>query len=164
MYTVCVKATRHHSGPIIYPELDNSIGTNINGPSLIRVPDWVPSPLGKLYLYFSHHKGKSIRLAYANQVEGPWTIHTPGALSVTDSLFPDIDPPEPPPHERPIWADTLPGGYLYAHIASPDVHIDEQQQQIWMYYHGLLENGDQQTRVAHSVSYTHPTLPTILLV
>ena len=150
MYTVCVKATRHNSGPIIYPGLHKSIGTNINGPSLIRVPDWVASPLGKLYLYFAHHKGKSIRLAYADQVEGPWTIHTPGALSVTDSLFPDVDPPEPPLHERPIWANTLPGGYLYAHIASPDVHIDESEQKIWMYYHGLLENGDQQTRVAHS--------------
>ena len=36
----------------------NSSYTNINGPSLIQVPDWLPNPLGKYYLYFAHHKGE----------------------------------------------------------------------------------------------------------
>ena len=45
-------------GPIIYPELDASIDTNINGPSLIRVPDWLPDRLGTYYLYFGHHQGE----------------------------------------------------------------------------------------------------------
>ena len=45
-----IKVTRLLEGPIIYPELDASIGTNINGPSLIRVPDWVPRPLGRIGL------------------------------------------------------------------------------------------------------------------
>ena len=31
--------------------------TNINGPSLIKVPHWMENPLGKYYLYFAHHKG-----------------------------------------------------------------------------------------------------------
>ena len=48
--------------PLIVPEMSASIGTNINGPSLIRVPDWVENPLGRYYLYFAHHKGKFIRL------------------------------------------------------------------------------------------------------
>ena len=69
-------------GPIIYPELDASIGTNINGPSLIRVPDWLPDRLGTYYLYFGHHQGKYIRLAYADRLEGPWTIYKPGTLQL----------------------------------------------------------------------------------
>ena len=36
-------------------------GNNINGASLIKVPDWIENPLGKYYLYFSHHNGKYIR-------------------------------------------------------------------------------------------------------
>ena len=41
---------------IIQPNmLPNKDGDNINGPSLIKVPDWVENPLGKYYLYFSHH-------------------------------------------------------------------------------------------------------------
>ena len=73
--------------PIIFPELDSSIGTNIQGPSAIRVPDWVENPLGNYYLYFADHKGSYIRLAYANQVEGPWRIHKPGALRIKESFF-----------------------------------------------------------------------------
>ena len=74
--------------PIISQQMSPSLGNNINGPSLIRVPDWVPNPLGRYYLYFAHHKGRSIRLAYADQVTGPWTIWEAGALSLEDSLFP----------------------------------------------------------------------------
>jgi hypothetical protein len=88
-----------------------TVGKNINGPSLIRVPDWVEAPLGRYYLYFAHHQGKSIRLAYADQPEGPWTIHTPGTLQLEQTPF-------------------------QHHIASPDLHIDEQNQQLIMYYHG----------------------------
>ena len=36
------------------PELDREHGfSNINGPSLVRVPEWVENPLGKYYLYFA---------------------------------------------------------------------------------------------------------------
>ena len=51
--------------PIITPDLHPSIGVNIQGPSLIRVPDWIERPLGTYYLYFADHKGRYIRLAYA---------------------------------------------------------------------------------------------------
>ena len=67
-------ALRFPTNPIITPALDESIGANINGPSLLRVPDWLPSPLGRYYLYFSHHQGASIRLAYADALTGPWTV------------------------------------------------------------------------------------------
>ncbi len=58
------RVRRFKENPIIHARLDNEIGTNINGPSLIRVPDWVDKPLGRYYLYFAHHQGTSIRMAY----------------------------------------------------------------------------------------------------
>ena len=57
------RAERLASNPLITPQTDASIGANINGPSLIRVPDWVAHPLGRYYLYFADHNGKYIRLA-----------------------------------------------------------------------------------------------------
>ena len=50
-----VKVTRVLDKPIIGPDIHPSIGVNIQGPSLIRVPDWVENPLGKYYLYFADH-------------------------------------------------------------------------------------------------------------
>jgi hypothetical protein len=61
-----------------------------------------------------------------------------------------VDPPEPPEAERPAWVRKMKGGYLYAHIASPDVHVDRGRRRILMYFHGLLSNDDQQTRLAVS--------------
>ena len=58
-----MKVERFAETPILTPELDETIGTNINGSFLIRVPDWIPDPLGKYYLYSSHHIGPDIRLA-----------------------------------------------------------------------------------------------------
>jgi len=78
---------RFHTNPIIRPHMDDRMGGNVNGPSLIRVPDWVADPLGKYYLYFGHHQGKYIRLAYADELAGPWTVHRPGALELADSHF-----------------------------------------------------------------------------
>jgi hypothetical protein len=45
-------------------------GASLNGPSLIRMPAWVENPLGRYYLYFAHHAGKYIRMAYADRLEG----------------------------------------------------------------------------------------------
>ncbi|MGB3507805.1 MAG: hypothetical protein WBA93_00880 [Microcoleaceae cyanobacterium] len=39
-----IQAVRFPNNPILYPEmpgLKGEIGSNINGPSLIRVPDWI---------------------------------------------------------------------------------------------------------------------------
>ena len=113
---------RFPSNPLIHPGLDASIGTNINGPSLIRVPDWLPNRLGSYYLYFSHHKGKFIRLAYADQLEGPWRIHAPGTLQLNQTI-------------------------CFDHVASPDVHIDDQQRQIRMYFHGPVAGSSAGHRV-----------------
>ena len=44
---------------------------NINGPSLVRMPDWAAGRRGAYHLYFAHHKGKSIRLAHADELARP---------------------------------------------------------------------------------------------
>ncbi len=128
-------------GPIIVPNMDARMGSNIQGPSLIRVPDWVDRPLGKYYLYFADHRGTYIRLAYADEITGPWQMHEPGSLKLEDSFFPTTCPP----------CSLAPGttGALYAHIASPDVHVDNERQQIVMYIHGRGA-GRQFTRLALS--------------
>jgi hypothetical protein len=61
---------------------------NINWPSLLRVPDWIDDPHGKYYLYFSHHKGDHMRLAYADDVRGPWHVYEPGVMPLASSGFP----------------------------------------------------------------------------
>jgi hypothetical protein len=120
------KVRRLPGNPIITPASDPSLGANINGPSLIRVPEWVEKPLGAYYLYFADHNGKYIRLAYADRLEGRWKIHVPGTLQLAGSFFNN-------------------------HIASPEVVIDDERRQIRLYYHGLTkgERG-QHTRVALS--------------
>ena len=112
--------------------LPGNDGNNINGPSLIRVPTWLTNRLGNYYLYFAHHGGKYIRLAYADQLEGPWTIHTPGTLSLEEA----------------------PG--CMGHIASPDVHVDEERREIRMYFHGPAKAAPgQKTFVAVSPDGLH---------
>lgn len=116
-----MEVIRLKSNPIIKPSmkgLEKELGENINGPSIIRVPNWMPNPLGKYYLYFSHHKGKYIRMAYANNLAGPWKIYSKGTLHLSQTPCED-------------------------HIASPDVHIDEENKEIKMYYHGkFISNKD----------------------
>ena len=133
--------TRLGDGPLITPEMDARMGSNIQGPSLIKVPDWIENPLGNYYLYFADHRGTYIRMAYADKVTGPWTVYSPGSLTLEDSLFPTTCPPcsSAPRSNAP----------LYAHIASPDVHVREDLQQIVMYIHGR-DVGRQFTRAAVS--------------
>ena len=60
-------------------------GANINGPSIIRIPEWIPSenradPSAQYYLYFAHHKGNYIRMAWSHDVEGPWNLYKTGSM------------------------------------------------------------------------------------
>lgn len=121
-----IKVQRLPQNPIISYESSTTLGTKINGPSLIKVPDWIENPLGKYYLYFAHHDGKFIRLAYANSIQGPWTAHEPGTLRVENSPA------------------------FIGHIASPDIHIDHESKEIRMYFHGSRENQNQKTAIAVS--------------
>ena len=123
--------------PIIYPSmpgLEGALGENINGPSLVRVPEWVDGALGRYYLYFAHHSGDYIRMAYADKLAGPWTVYASGVLHMDDA----------------------PGR---AHIASPDVHIISDRSLFRMYFHQPAPTSyahlGQVSYVAHSADGLH---------
>ncbi len=138
-----IRIERLGDGPIIRPDMDERMGSNIAGPSLIRVPDWIANPLGRYYLYFADHRGLYIRLAYANALTGPWTMHEPGTLQIEQSHFPTSCPP--------CGNGT---GNPYPHVASPDVHVIADRREIVMYVHGR-DVGPQVTRVAVSTDGVH---------
>ena len=121
-----ITVKRHAANPLITESSSKTLGSNINGPSVIRVPSWIKRPYGKYYMYFAHHQGKFIRLAYSEALGGPWTVYVPGTLSLMQATA------------------------FCNHIASPDVHVDEERRQIRMYFHGVTKRG-QHTGIATSV-------------
>ena len=129
----------------MHPGLCNSLGDNINGPSVVVRPDWAPGP-GHLMMYFAHHKGQHIRLACADRPEGPWHVHAPGVLPLGDTPLAQTRPQVP----QPAWAVARDTDGLYPHLASPDVWIDEQTRQFRMLFHGLAEDGEQVSYLASS--------------
>lgn len=154
-------------GKIISSGETEMLGGSIHFPSVIRVPNWVNNPLGKYYLYFSHHFGEYIRLAYSDSLTGPWSIHRPGALHLTETQFSDrtITGKSRNDHSTALLgqiSNTIFRYYRFVarrlnrsvslpHISSPDVHIDTQNETIRLYYHGLeATSTDQFTRVAVS--------------
>jgi hypothetical protein len=139
--TAALEVVRFGDGPIIdsrTPGWGGTASDNINGPCLVRVPAWVRNPLGRWYLYFAHHRGDRIRLAYADRPEGPWRIHGPGVIPLAASGYSD-------------------------HVASPDIVIDEAQQRIICFYHGMDKGGGKQTTraavSADGLSFAAPTEP-----
>lgn len=79
-------------GPVIdqagFASIKGKNRTNINGPSVVTVPEWVHNPLGRYYMYFSDHNGQHIDLAYANKPEGPFTIaHTVKPLHLKNASY-----------------------------------------------------------------------------
>lgn len=126
-----VTVSRLPGNPIIRPYAERLMGGNVNGPSLVRMPDWALCRLGRYHLYFAHHMGTYIRLAYADDLAGPWRIHEAGALSIA---------------QTPL---------MHEHIASPDMHVDEDRRELRMYFHGVsgaepARDPPQSTSVAHS--------------
>ncbi|MFK7803121.1 MAG: hypothetical protein AB8G95_15925 [Anaerolineae bacterium] len=136
--------------PLIHADDDPRLEGNVNGPSLIRVPDWVEHKLGRYYLYFAHHEGQSIRLAVADELAGPWCLHWPGVLLLGESGF--ATEPTDPEKIHSEAAEFIAQGTdgVYPHIASPDVHIDEATKELRMYFHGRLADGRQRSRIAVS--------------
>jgi len=102
---------RFLQNPIITPSMLGQAGDNINGPSLIKAPDWLRNKLGTYYLYFGHHRGRYIRLAYADDLRGPWKIYEPGVVHAQHA------------------------GWNPDHVASPEVLVDNERQEILLYFH-----------------------------
>lgn len=92
--------------------LGETAGRFTNGPTVIKVPDWVEESLGAYYMYFADHHGKGIRLAYSDSLNGPWTVSPNPVLRLNKTLA------------------------IRSHIASPDVYIDHDSRTIYMTVHG----------------------------
>ena len=128
----------NNSQPIIDQDMFADLGVedegeNINGPSLIRIPDWISPadrahPSAVYYLYFGHHTGDYIRMAWAENIVGPWHLYQIGSgvargnRGVLDNGGRDIN---------------VGNGIVIEenHLASPDVHVDNENQRIIMYFH-----------------------------
>jgi hypothetical protein len=122
-----ITVKRCPGNPLITFDSSSSLGININGPSVIKAPPWVKSPLSKYYMYFANHTGQHIRMAYADNLAGPWTTYEPGVM-----------------HLKHATAIT-------GHIASPDVHVDTEKELVRMYFHGQVKGQiDQKTLMATS--------------
>jgi hypothetical protein len=125
-----VTATRVAQNPLITVSTSPSLGDNVNGPSIIRVPSWIPHPLGRYYAYFGHHKGRFIRLAYADAIAGPWKIYEPGVVPVSETAF---YRPQPDP-DGPV-------DQFYTHVASPEIYVDEARKRLVLWTHGWWTDG-----------------------
>lgn len=126
-----VRTTRLGQNPLVTVDTSPSLGGNVNGPTVIRVPEWVDRPLGRYYMYFANHMGEFIRLAYADSLAGPWRVHEPGVLHVRDTAF---YRPQPDPKET--LAD------FYTHVASPEILVDPARKRLVMWVHGWSTNGE----------------------
>ena len=134
---------------------------NINGPSCVRIPSWIApvdraDPAAVYYLYFADHSGDYIRMAWAANLEGPWTgfqmdaglpLADRGVLSLGDDG--GISPGN--------------GILIDGHIASPQVFVDDVNEEFVMYYHGPGEHDGndkgQSTVVATSADGLNFNLP-----
>ncbi|HKK63138.1 MAG TPA: sulfatase/phosphatase domain-containing protein, partial [Bacteroidales bacterium] len=124
--------------PIITQEMFTKLGVpeageNINGPDVIRVPEWISPenrahPDAEYYCYFAHHDGGYIRMAWASKIEGPWNLYNigenipignRGVLDLGDDVI-ELDN-----------GIVIPNN----HLASPDAHIDHENQRIILYFH-----------------------------
>ena len=163
------ESTFNAVGVISRTNAGGNLAGNINGPSVIRVPDWIPAservnPNAVYYMYFAHHVGFNIRLAWAESLNGEWRLfntgnapdrawgvngnntgtQTPrtGVLSLSSGNTGN-NRVESNGGSNQIAAN--------GHIASPDVHVDNVNQRILMYYHApYTEINGQNTFVATS--------------
>ncbi len=125
----------NNSNPIItqnmFPSNRRDDGNNINGPSMVRIPNFIatrnrPDRNARYYLYFAHHAGSYIRMAYSRDAFGPFTLYradaSVGSRGVMDNNNTNINIDEGISLRR-------------NHIASPDVHVDEANSRFIMYFH-----------------------------
>ena len=177
-------ATRLLDRPIIYTNMHPRLQAeakeygyaNINGPTLMRVPKWVSNPLGNYYLYFAHHKGQFIRLAYADSLQGPWTMYDGEILPLAQSGTSTVESPAVGINTlkkymswseasalmkiggdaKKAWEERIQQQMKSSppttpHVASPEVLIDEASKKIRLYYHGVAEGNLQMSKVATSI-------------
>jgi hypothetical protein len=72
-----------------------------------------------------HHEGKYIRLAYSDNINGPWKIYEKGTLRIEDCICNFKSESFSP----------------LKHIASPDIIIDSIKKEFVMYFHCPVYSG-----------------------
>ncbi|OZM70216.1 hypothetical protein CFN78_26205 [Amycolatopsis antarctica] len=99
-------------------------------PCIRGVSGRIANPLGRYYLYYAPHDPPGgICLSYGDSLEGPFTEY---------------------PH-NPIVSRNWPGEYSVSHVSSPHVLWNEDEKELWLYFHG--ENTV--TRLARSKDGIH---------
>lgn len=94
-------------------------------PSVIKASDHFDDPLGDYYLYYAPHDAPGgIALAYSDSLDGPWHEY----------------------EHNPLISNRWEPHYDVSHISSPHVMWNEDEDQLFLYFHG--ENS--QTRLATS--------------
>jgi len=129
----------NHGKPLVHIDDYARLGItneadNIQGPSVMRVPAWIPAsrrvhPEAVYYMYFGHHRGKYIRMAWARRIEGPWTLHRMG---------PDVRPGERGVLDLGNRDVSIGNGIVLtqerrAVISSPEVSVDDEGRRIVLY-------------------------------
>ena len=146
------------------------IEDNIDGPSVIRIPNWIPVSErvhqdAVYYTYFAHHGGDNIRLAWSASITGPWNLFNAQGSTAperawgvngnnTGTLTPgsgvlDLDLNDSFDELTPTDGSLV---GVNRHVASPDVLVDNENQRIVMYFHGpqMGDPNNQKTFVATS--------------
>lgn len=99
-------------------------------PSVIRAADYFEDPLATYYLYYAPHEAPGgMALAYADSLDGPWTEY----------------------EGNPLFTRTWEPHYDVSHISSPHAIWIEEEQRLFLYFHG--ENTE--TRFATSSDGLH---------
>lgn len=98
-------------------------------PSVIRVPTWINAAEradtnANYYMYYGTHGGRHIRMKWAQALDGPWTDFDLGGTFNGQSRRGVYDTQADATRES------------FDHAAAPDVHVDDANQRIIMYYHG----------------------------
>lgn len=104
--------------------LGKTAGPFTNGPTVIKVPDWVENSLGTYYMYIADHRGVEIRFAYSDSLSGPWTVSPNPALRLNETLA------------------------IGDHIGSPDIYVDDDSRTIYMTVHGKPISTNYDTQVS----------------
>ncbi len=105
-------------GPLI-----TSSSNSTGHPAVIRIPSWVTEkadPRANYYMYYGDHNGKKhIPMKWAANIDGPWTDYNCCGGSSTGVFGGNID--------------SFRNGYK--HIAHPDVWVDNDKQEIVLFFH-----------------------------
>ena len=133
-----------------------SDGGNINGPSIIRVPDWIPiservHPSAKYYLYFGNHRGDDIRMAWSDSLTGTWTLFnvSGGSGPLNNDRAWGVNGNNTGTQTPLHGVLTMVGNRIISltnsdflvsdHVASPEVIVDNVNQRLVMNIHGTTQ-------------------------